>query len=141
MRSASCPPRTLPSRPPGLAAAPELGGGTLTYGYRRPSRHACPRAGLGLRLVPEAVIAQTLILAGARHRQTVEALASRLPKAEAEYTEDDDGLVTSDPRFAGYVSDFVLSSTIAVRSARKRRALPSRLDGLADRRILPAQAG
>jgi pimeloyl-ACP methyl ester carboxylesterase len=60
-----------------------------------------------LRLMPEAVSAQTLILSGGRHRRVAESLASRLLKAAVMYLEDDDVPATVDPRFAGYVSGFL----------------------------------
>jgi len=62
----------------------------------------------GVRLLPEAVSAQTLIIASTRHRLDAEVLVTRMPKAEATFLEDDDAPATSDPRFAGYVGDFLL---------------------------------
>jgi len=65
----------------------------------------------GLRLRPEAVTAQTLILANLRHRRAAESLAARLPRAETIYMEDDDSPAAGEPRFAGYVSDFLVSQS------------------------------
>jgi pimeloyl-ACP methyl ester carboxylesterase len=61
----------------------------------------------GLRLTPESVTAQTLILADGRHRLATMALANRLPKVAIRYVEDDDVPATVDPRFADYVSGFL----------------------------------
>ena len=61
----------------------------------------------GLRLTPESVAAQTLILSAGRHRPATMSLANRLPKVAVMYLEDDDVPATTDPRFAGYVSGFL----------------------------------
>lgn len=61
----------------------------------------------GLRLTPESVAAQTLILADGRHRLATMSLANRLPRVAIRYLEDDDVPATVDPRFAGYVSGFL----------------------------------
>jgi pimeloyl-ACP methyl ester carboxylesterase len=60
-----------------------------------------------LRLMPEAIAGQTLILSGGRHRQAAESLASRLLEVTVMCLEDDDVPATVDPRFAGYVSGFL----------------------------------